>query len=148
MTVHKTRAQDLIKQVAEILKEKEVIEPPEWAWHVKTGVHKENIPENDEWWYNRAASLLRKIYLYSPDGIGVERLRTIYGGPQNRGPRPTKHRKASGNIIRKALQQLEKLNYVKTVKGKGRVITSEGRSFLDNISHKLASDNKKLEKYI
>ncbi|RLJ10116.1 MAG: 30S ribosomal protein S19e [Candidatus Aenigmatarchaeota archaeon] len=121
--------QELIKRVAESLKEIQELKPPEWAAYVKTGAHKERPPEQEDWWYIRSASILRKLYL-NP-GIGVERLRKIYGGRRNRGHKPERKYKASGAIIRHILQALEKSGFVKTEKGKGRFLTPKGQSLLD-----------------
>ena len=65
---------ELIKKVAEELKS--IIGQPEWAPFVKTGNHKERPPVDNDWWYIRAASVLRKVYLLGP--IGVSKLRTKY----------------------------------------------------------------------
>lgn len=134
----------LIERLARYLKDNvDVIEPPEWAAYVKTGVHAERGPQNLDWWYIRCASLLRKIYILGP--IGVERLRAKYGGRKSRGTRPKHAAKGSGAIIRKALQQLEKAGLVQTIRGKGRVVTPEGRRLLDSLS---ADIKRELEKVI
>ncbi|CAB3288673.1 30S ribosomal protein S19e [Methanocaldococcus lauensis] len=130
VTVYDVPADKLIQKTAEKLKEMD-IEVPEWVPFVKTGVSRERRPEQDDWWYIRCASILRKIYIYGP--VGVSRLRTAYGGRKNRGHEPEHFYKGSGNIIRKALQELEKLGLVEK-RPEGRVITSKGRSFLDNIA--------------
>jgi len=49
-------------------------------------------------------------------------------------------KKAGGSIIRKALQQLEAAGLVCTIKGKGRILTPEGRSLLDRLANKLFND--------
>ena len=95
-------------------------------------MHNERIPLQDDWWYRRAASILRIIALRGP--IGVSKLRTRYGGKKNRGVRPERFRIASGNIIRKILQQLDSASLSKqAVIGvhKGRVITPSGQKLLD-----------------
>ncbi|MCQ6253670.1 30S ribosomal protein S19e [Methanocaldococcus sp.] len=130
VTVYDVPADKLIQKTAEKLKEMD-IEVPEWVPFVKTGVSRERRPEQEDWWYIRCASILRKIYIYGP--VGVSRLRTAYGGRKNRGHEPEHFYKGSGNIIRKALQELEKLGLVEK-RPEGRVITSKGRSFLDNIA--------------
>ena len=114
------------------------MKPPSWAAYVKTGSHVERPPENPDWWYVRCASLLRKIYMRGP--IGVERLRSIYGGRVNRGTRPEHKRKAGGAIIRKALQQLEEAGFIKTVGGEGRAITPKGQSLLDKLSTQILKE--------
>ncbi len=134
----------LIDRLAKYLKDNvDAIRPPEWAPFVKTGVHKERPPDDPDWWYIRCASLLRKIYIKGP--IGVQRLRSEYGGRKDRGVRPEHTRKGSEAIIRNALKQLEEANLVKTVNGKGRVISSEGRRLLDLLSTEI---KRELEKEI
>ncbi len=125
-------ADKLIKKVAEELEKMKEFEMPEWAKFVKTGVHKERPPQQKNWWWLRAASILRKLYL--GEKIGVNRLRKIYGGRRDRGHKTEHKYKASGKIIRKILQQLESAGFVKIEKGKGRVITPKGQSFLDKIA--------------
>ncbi len=126
----------LIKKTAEELKKNKLVEMPEWAKFVKTGHHKERHPIEKDWWYIRAASVLRKLYINSKP-IGVNRLRKVYGGKKNRGYKPERFYKASGKIIRVILQQLEKSKLIKqTEKGvhKGRVISPEGQKFLNKIA--------------
>ncbi|AEC52819.1 30S ribosomal protein S19e [Pyrococcus sp. NA2] len=142
-TVYDVPGDLLVERVAQKLKEIPEIKPPEWAPFVKTGRHKERLPEQEDWWYYRVASILRRVYLDGP--VGIERLRTYYGGRKNRGHAPEKFYKAGGSIIRKALQQLEAAGFVEKVPGKGRVITPKGRSFLDKIATEL---KKELEEII
>lgn len=126
---------NLINQVAEALKKEKLVEPVEWTPLVKTGHHKQRRPDSTEWWYFRAAAVLRTVAEKGP--IGTEKLRTKYGGKKNRGNKPERFYKASGSIIRKVLQQLEKSELIRqTEKGvhKGRILTSKGTSFLDKIA--------------
>lgn len=140
----------LIKRVAEKLKEYEEIKPPAWAYYAKTGVHKEKPPEDPDWWYIRAASMLRKMYK-SGEPIGIETFRTIYGGRQNRGVAPERFRKGSGSVVRKILQQLEAAGLVVKVPGKGRTLSPQGRSLLDKtakeIMEELVKERPELEIY-
>ncbi len=142
----------LIKRVAEYLKNKvPEIKPPAWAYIAKTSPHKERPPADPDWWYIRAASILRKLYK-SGQPIGVGTFRTIYGGRKNYGSAPEHFVKAGGNAIRKILQQLEKANLVAQVKGEGRVLTPAGRALLDSIAfdimRELARRNPELAKYL
>ena len=132
-------ADALIKRLAEKLKEMDQVKPPTWAYFVKTGVHKEKPPEQSDWWYVRAASILRKLYK-SGEPIGVGTFRTIYGGRQNRGSAPEHFRKGSGSIPRKILQQLEAAGLVRKVPGKGRVLTPQGRSLLDKTAREVMEE--------
>ncbi|MEK6885534.1 MAG: 40S ribosomal protein S19 [Nanoarchaeota archaeon] len=107
---------------------------PEWALFVKTSVSKVRPPVNNAWWYKRAASILRQIYIHNVVGVG--RLRVKYGGRKNRGMRPEVFKKASGKAIRLMLQAGEKVGFLEKVKeGKrfGRKMTKKGKEFLEGI---------------
>lgn len=119
-------AEQLIGKVSSDLKKS--IKAPEWADFVKTGPGRQRPPENEDWWYTRAASVLRKVYMNGP--VGINRLRTWYGNKKDRGVRPEKRYPAGGKIIREILNQLEGLGYVKKTK-RGREITPKGQSYLD-----------------
>lgn len=132
----------LIENVAKELEKIKEIQAPEWSKFVKTGVHKERPPTQENWWYIRTAAILRTIYKRSP--IGVSKLRSKYGGRKNRGLKPEKFKKGSGKIIRTILQQLDNAGLTKLAeKGKGRVITPKGQSFLDNIANQILGVSKK-----
>lgn len=143
----------LIKRIKEELKKEAEIKAPEWSIYVKTGVHKERAPVQPDWWYIRAASILRKIYLNGP--IGVSKLRIEYGGRHRRGVKPEHFAKGSGSIIRKILQQLEKTGYIQKKEGHGskgrvivgRVMTTKGLSFVDKLAAEIKKDIPELEKY-
>jgi len=141
-TVNDVPAKDLIDEVAKRLQKDKSIVQPEESSYLRTGVSKENPPVNKDWWYARCASILRKLYIYN--NIGIEHLRAEYGGKRDRGSKPYKARGGSGSIVRRALQQLEKAGYVTKIRGKGRVLTPKGRSFLDNTSHEV---KKNVEAY-
>ncbi|HJK00713.1 MAG TPA: 30S ribosomal protein S19e [Methanocorpusculum sp.] len=136
-TVFDVPANVLITKVAEVLKSEAEIKAPEWSEYVKTGVHKQMPPEDPDWWYIRSAAVLRRIYVDGP--IGVERMRSVYGGLQDRGSKPSHFRKGSGSIARKVMQQLESAGYIEKVTG-GRNVSAKGRKFLDNIAHSLKED--------
>ena len=138
VSIYDVEPRKLIEQAAIELKKMPEMAPPEWAAYVKTGMHKERPPVNPDWWYIRSASILRTIYKFGP--IGVSKLRTKYGGRKNRGHKPDAFRLASGNVLRKVLQQLEKAGLLKqAVKGvhKGRVATPKGIALLDQSAVKI-----------
>lgn len=137
-TVHDVPANPLIERLAARLQETEEVEPPAWAPFVKTGVHKERPPEQDDWWFLRSAAILRKVYLNGP--VGTARLQGHYGGKRNRGSKPHRVRKGSGSVIRNALQQLEAAGLLETVQGQGRRVTPEGQSLVDNVAHEVQDD--------
>ena len=137
-TAYDVPAKELIDVLAKKLQNEKSVTPPEGSNYMRTGVNKENPPTDKDWWYVRCASILRKIYINN--GIGVEHLRAEYGGKRDRGSKPYKARSGSGAIARKAVQQLEAAGYVTKIKGKGRVLTPKGRSFMDNTSHEVMKD--------
>ena len=138
VSIYDVEPRKLIEVAAAKLEKMPEMAPPDWADYVKTGVHNMRPPNESNWWYIRSASILRAVYKLGP--IGVQKLRTKYGGRKNRGHKPDKTFKASGNILRKILQKLELIGYVKQAeKGvhKGRVITPQGKSFMDKLAVKL-----------
>jgi small subunit ribosomal protein S19e len=143
-TVFDVPADLLIKKVAEEFKNNDKINSPAWSNFVKTVVHKERKPEDNDWWYTRTASIIRRVYMDGP--VGVMSLRTFYGGKKDRGVRPEVFRKGSGSIIRTALHQLEDAGYVEKVEG-GRVVSPAGRSFLDKTAAEVIQDIPELEKF-
>ena len=64
----------LNKKVAEELKNQKLVQPTAWAKFVKTGHSKDRLPDDSEWWYSRAAALLRSVAKLGP--VGTEKLRT------------------------------------------------------------------------
>jgi len=142
----------LIAELARYIKENvPQVKPPVWAPFVKTGANKERPPMDSDWWYVRAASLMRKLYLYGP--VGLSRLRSAYSYRAKIGDkmRPERTRKAGGAIIRKILQQLEQAGLVAKTK-QGRVLTPEGKSLVDRVASKIAKEliktRPELAKYI
>lgn len=135
VTVREVPADKFVQKLKEELKKFNDISPPLWARICKSGPHRQRPPEQEDFWYIRAASLLRRVYLDGP--VGISRLRTYYGGRKERGHAPEKFVKASGNILRKILQQLEKVGFVEKTK-KGRIITPKGQKFLDKIAYEVS----------
>lgn len=124
---------EFIAKLAEELKKIPEFKIPEWAMFVKSGVSKQRPPINQDFWYIRAASILRQFYLYGV--IGVSRLRTKYGSRKNRGSQPARFRKASGKMIRVILQQSEKAGLLEKIAKNqfGRRLTIKGKQLLDSI---------------
>ncbi|MCD6227806.1 30S ribosomal protein S19e [Candidatus Micrarchaeota archaeon] len=139
VTVYDVDPNKLIDKLAEKLEKDIKIEKPEWVRHVKSGAHVEHRPEQDNFWYIRMASILRKAYVNGK--IGVNRLREMYGGKKNRGRKPPHHYDASGAIIRRAMQSLEKHGLLKKEKV-GRILTPKARSLLDNTAFEVSKASK------
>ena len=130
VTALDVEANKLIEKTAQKLKDMK-LEKPEFVSFVKSGAHAERPPESADFWYFRCASVLRQAYIRG--NIGVNRLRTHYGGRTNRGVRPQHSKKSGGKIIRKAMQLLEKAGLLSKQKV-GRILTAKGRKFLDGVA--------------
>ncbi|MBI5880789.1 30S ribosomal protein S19e [archaeon] len=142
-TMHDVPVNILIEEVAKELHNFNEIKPPVWTVFVKTGMHKERPPKRADWWYVRAAAVLRSVRRLGP--VGVEKLRGKYGGRKNMGHKTEHVFKGSGSIIRKVLQQLESAGLIKKgEKGvhKGRIITPKGISLMDKAAVKLYKEMK------
>lgn len=135
-TIYDVKSSDLIKLTSQRLKES--MKKPAYVDFVKSGSNKERVPQDPDFYFVRSASILRQVYLNGP--IGVSKLRTRYGSRKEHVVHRRHHQKSGGSVIRDAMQELEKLGYVKisTVNGKkGRVITPKGKSFMDKICKEL-----------
>lgn len=146
--VYDVPADVLIDRLAAILKE-EGVQQPAWTPFVKTGAHADKPPQDRDWWHTRCASILRKIYLHGP--IGINGLRSEYGGGKPSGYGAAHHRYAGGAIIRNAIQGLEKLGYVQKSGRKGRIISRDGMKKLDvlatSILGEMSARNPRLKIY-
>lgn len=138
--------QILIEKTAKDLKDTIKMPQPDWSRNVKTGAHKQRQPEDSDWWWTRAASVLRKVYLDGP--VGVQKLRNAYGGKKRRGVKPEKFAPASGKVIRAILQGLDEQGFTERAQKQtgltekaqgyeGRVITPKGQAYLDKIASQI-----------
>jgi len=139
-----------IQRLAKYIKDNiDQVQPPPWSSAAKTSSHTQRQPEDPEWWFTRAASILRKIYIHEP--IGLEHLKAEYGGRKRKGVSREHVRKGAGSNIRKILQQLEAAGLTETTKNKGRTITKEGRRTLDKLAAEIKEELEKkqpeLKKY-
>ncbi|KAJ3100757.1 40S ribosomal protein S19 [Physocladia obscura] len=132
ITVKDVSAHSFVKAYAAYLKRTGKLEVPKWVDIVKTATHKELAPYDPDWFYVRAASVARHIYLRKQVGVGA--LRKNYGGRKNRGNKPHHHSDASGSVLRKVLQALEKIKVLEKDEVKGRVISQDGQKDLDRIA--------------
>ncbi|KAJ3070940.1 40S ribosomal protein S19 [Podochytrium sp. JEL0797] len=132
VTVKDVSPHAFVKAYAAYLKRTGKLEVPKWVDLVKTATHKELAPYDQDWFYIRAASVARHIYLRR--GVGVGALRKNYGGSKNRGNKPHHHSDASGSVLRKVLQALEKIKVLEKDEVKGRCISQDGQKDLDRIA--------------
>ncbi|MCO8242938.1 MULTISPECIES: 30S ribosomal protein S19e [unclassified Haladaptatus] len=148
-TLYDVPADALIDALADDLEER--FDRPDWAEFTKTGSQRELPPEQENFWYIRAGSLLRKVAMNGP--IGVERLSTEYGGSKDGSNRyavaPSHRSDGSKKVIRTILQQLEEEDLIQSNEHRGREITADGRSLLDDTAGEVLSDldRPELERY-
>ncbi|MEM4281893.1 MAG: 30S ribosomal protein S19e [Candidatus Caldarchaeum sp.] len=133
--VRSVEAEKLINMVAAYLKTNQLVKPPAWSMFVKTSVARQEPPRNPDWWFVRAASILRKLYLHGP--LGVSRMRKFYGGRHRGHMKPPHFAKGSRAVVRKILQQLESAGLVSTQSRKGRVLTPAGFKVLEQAAKSL-----------
>ncbi|KAI9205113.1 40S ribosomal protein S19-A [Polychytrium aggregatum] len=136
VTVKDVNAHAFVKAYAAYLKRTGKLEVPKWVDLVKTGTQKELAPYDPDWYYVRAASVARHIYLRQ--GVGVGGLKKNYGGRVNRGTRPHHTVKASGSVARKVMQSLEKIKVLEKGANGGRQISQDGQKDLDRIAAQIA----------
>ena len=137
--VYELDAREYNLKLAEALKQIPEFKKPEWVEYVKSGPAKERPIDDPDFWYKRAASILRQIY--KKKILGVNRFRTKYGSRKRRGFAPDEFRKSGGKIIRTILQQSDQAGFteiVKSVRGvkkrkPGRQLTEKGKDFLGSI---------------
>ena len=127
VTVYDVAPGKLVRKAAEKLKDMGIA-APKWIGTVKSGPHRQRLPQQADFWYLRLASLLRNAYVNGV--VGVSSLRSHYGSRKSRGVKPEEKRKAGGSIIRKGLQSLEAAGLMIKRK-KGREITAAGKKLLD-----------------
>lgn len=150
-TLYDVPAEALNEAVAVALVDESAVEAPDWAEFVKSSYDRELPPEQSDFWERRAASLLRKVAVDGPIGVGS--LRTAYGsaaqGSNRYRVRPRHSTDGAGKIVRTILQQLEEAGYVERAEGEGRVITGEGHSLLDTVAEDVMADldDPELERY-
>jgi small subunit ribosomal protein S19e len=139
VTVYDVPAEKLILKTAEKLKGNAAIVPPEWAEYAKTGRHTERAPVQEDWWYTRAASILRKLYVKGP--MGSSKLAAEYGGFADKGSMPNRAVKGSRSVARKCMIQLEAAGYLVSKDKQGRAISPAGQSLLDNTAKEVFDEN-------
>lgn len=106
-------AEAFIAGYAKHLKDQGRMTIPTWVDIVKTSSANELAPYDEDWYYIRAASIARKVYLNK--GVGVGQLKRWYGGAFRKRCQRSHFRKACGQIIRTILKDFQKLGLVETI---------------------------------
>ena len=139
-TVFDAPANKFVNQVAAFFKEKNIIKIPKYASLVKTSRSHDCEPINPDYFYYKAAAIVRKLYRTKSKNVGVGSLRVKYSKKERRGSQPHKTFRAGGKIIREIVIQLKNAGYLKNYGGKedetnsGLFLTQKGRSELDKIA--------------
>ncbi|NP_001347057.1 small ribosomal subunit protein eS19 isoform e [Mus musculus] len=97
VTVKDVNQQEFVRALAAFLKKSGKLKVPEWVDTVKLAKHKELAPYDENWFYTRAASTARHLYL-----------RGGAGGPQadaSGTERPGQDRWTGGSCQQEALEQ-------------------------------------------
>ena len=115
-TVKDVPAQDFVTALAGHFKKTQKLTVPAYHDLIKTATYKELCPQDPDWYYVRAASVARKIYLRG--GIGVGAFQKIYGGAKSNGSRRPHFAKAAAGIHRNILQALTEIDLVAKKKDK------------------------------
>lgn len=134
-TVFDVPAGQLVDMLTTKLMEIDSVKPADWTRFAKAGRHTEKAPVNPHWWHTRVASVLRKVYIMGP--VGTSRLSAEFGGAADRGSKPNRAVKGSGSATRTALQQLERAGLVQNLRNRGRVVSSKGRSLVDDAAYEV-----------
>merc|ERR1711957_695127 len=82
-TVKDVQSHEFVVAYAAYLRSTGKFETPSWVDLVKTAPHKEYAPYEPDWYFIRAASIARQIYLRGGRGVGG--FRKLYGGSKRRG---------------------------------------------------------------
>ena len=123
-----------IKGFAGHLKTQGSLEVPEFVDYAKTSAAKVLAPLDPDWYYVKAAAVLRRVYLRPFTGIGG--LRKVFGSVYGKS-RPLHFKRAAGGVLRHVLQSLEKLNLLTKSDDGGRVITKAARRDCDRVAMKV-----------
>uniref|UniRef100_A0A673UE50 Small ribosomal subunit protein eS19 n=1 Tax=Suricata suricatta TaxID=37032 RepID=A0A673UE50_SURSU len=132
VTVKDVNQQEFVRALAAFLKKSGKLKVPEWVDTVKLAKHKELAPYDENWFYTRAASTARHLYLRG--GAGVGSMTKIYGGRQRNGVMPSHFSRGSKSVARRVLQALEGLKMVEKDQDGGRKLTPQGQRDLDRIA--------------
>ena len=139
-TVLDVPSNKFINQLASFLKEKNIIKIPKYAPLVKSSRANDCEPINPDYFYYKAAAIVRKLYITKSKNIGVGSLRVMFSKKERRGSQPPKTFRAGGKIIREIVIQLKNADYIKNYGGKddetnsGLYLTKNGSSQLDKIA--------------
>ena len=99
-------------------------------------------PNDPDWFFHKAAAIVRQIYITKSKTLGVGSIRSLLGKKHRRGRLPSVTSRGSGKIIRDIVTQLKKNGYVENYASTdgatlGLLVTKSGRSELDKIASRV-----------
>ena len=131
-TVRDVPANKWVKAMASHFKREGKILVPTCTDFLKTSHGREKAPQNHDWYYYRAAAVLRRIYLRPGTGYGG--MSKAFGNKKNKGSKPEATVRAATGPIHWACKSLEGLKLIGKGKSKGRVLTRTGRKQCDSVA--------------
>jgi small subunit ribosomal protein S19e len=141
VTVKDVNQQEVVRALAASFKKSRKLIVSKWVNTVKLTKHKELAPYDEKWFYTRAASTARHLYLRGCAGVGS--MTKIYRGPQRNRNRPRLFSRGSKSVARRVLQALEGLKMEDQDQDGGHNLTPQGQRDLDKIAGQVAAVSKK-----
>ncbi|XP_073485283.1 small ribosomal subunit protein eS19-like [Aquarana catesbeiana] len=141
VTVKDVNQQEFVRALSAFLKKSWKLKVPEWVDTVKLAKHKEQAPYDGNWFYTRAASTVRHLYLRG--GAGVGSMTKVYGGCQRNGVIPSHFSSGSKIVAKKVMQAPEGLKMVERDPNGGLRLTPQGQRDLDRIAGQVAAAKQK-----
>ena len=139
-TMRDVSAYKWIRAMAAHLKQSGKLFVPNCTELMKQSHGNQRAPENPDWYFYRAASVLRHVYIHPGTGYGG--LGKAFAIKKNNGSRPEKTVKATRGLLHWVCRSLEGLKLIAKGKAKGRVLTREGRRKADAIAFNVKSGRK------
>eukprot|EP00178_Gracilaria_changii_P017153 TRINITY_DN49051_c0_g1_i1.p1 TRINITY_DN49051_c0_g1~~TRINITY_DN49051_c0_g1_i1.p1 ORF type:complete len:148 (+),score=13.25 TRINITY_DN49051_c0_g1_i1:21-464(+) len=140
VSVKDVNQHEFVKALAAFLKKSGKMKVPEWTDLVKLAHFNELAPYDLDWYYVRAASVARRLYMRSPAGVGC--LSKVYGGRKRNGTAPSHFCPSSTSVARKVLQSLEGVKIVEKDPSGGRRLSPQGRRDLDRIAAQISTKKR------
>lgn len=128
-----------VAKLAAHLKNERKLTPGAWTIFAKTAAAKVISPTDQDWYYIRAASMLRQAY--NKGSLGTNACRNLYGCAKNGKSVPHHFSLASGKIHREILRGLVSAGYMKVEDRNDqcprRVLSPQGKRALEQLAHSL-----------
>ncbi len=86
VNVREIPADIMVEELTTEFSSMENLTVPEWTVYLKAGMHREKSWAQEDWYYRRLASTLRKVYRNG--NIGTQKLSAEYGGKRDGGSKP------------------------------------------------------------